>query len=32
MRFSNYDVDRSLPSVMDTIFEALRGRWEGEDE
>ncbi len=32
LRFSNYDVDRALASVMDTIFEALRSRWEGEEE
>jgi very-short-patch-repair endonuclease len=31
MRFSNYDVDRILPAVMDTIFEALQNRWEPVD-
>ncbi|GLS18024.1 hypothetical protein GCM10007874_10400 [Labrys miyagiensis] len=31
MRFSNHDVDRSLPEVMDTIFHALETRWAREE-
>lgn len=31
LRFSNYDVDHALPSVIDTIFEALHGRWKEEE-
>ncbi|MFT4130199.1 MAG: DUF559 domain-containing protein [Labrys sp. (in: a-proteobacteria)] len=31
LRFSNHDVDHALASVIDTIFEALRGRWEEEE-
>lgn len=31
LRFSSHDVDHALASVIDTIFEALRGRWEEEE-
>ncbi|MDZ5451571.1 endonuclease domain-containing protein [Labrys sp. ZIDIC5] len=31
LRFSNHDVDHALASVIDTIFEALRSRWEEEE-
>ena len=30
LHFSNYDVDHALAAVIDTIFEALRSRWEEE--